>query len=284
MTPERDGGSDDLALIAVVDTESTGPDGERDEALVLALQTVRVHRGTGRIAHRVSNLLSQRQPDRPLTAEVERITGIDNAALHSHLIDVAAIRAALQGCDLVVAYRAGFDRPFWERLLPELAQMKWACAQRDVEWERVLHHSGECLDSLFGRFALSSDHSAEGDCAALVQLLDQPWPDDQGTGYSALLKAAEQPTWRMYFPDPGMEHHHDLQEYGYRLDQISRCWYSDSTTEDEAHIEAILVDMGMFRWHMTFYRVERRDAWCRYSLRTGVEVYVEADWRNKGPC
>ena len=50
-------------------------------------------------------------------------------------------RLETSGVSLVIAYNAGFDRPFLELRFGVFASLPWGCSYRDVPWKDFGHAS-----------------------------------------------------------------------------------------------------------------------------------------------
>ncbi|MFW1499254.1 exonuclease domain-containing protein, partial [Vibrio parahaemolyticus] len=68
------------------------------------------------------------EPSAPISPEITRITGITDAMVAGHTIDVAEVAAFARPAALVIAHNAGFDRRFAERLSDVFATKAWACS------------------------------------------------------------------------------------------------------------------------------------------------------------
>jgi DNA polymerase-3 subunit epsilon len=268
---------DRAVLVALLDTDTTGTDPDRDEAVLLAMRTVRVHRRTGHIVEHVASYFGCREPSRPLSARAQRILGIRDSDVQGREFDAALIARNLQDCELVVAHGAGFDRKFLEPLLPVFQPLRWACARLEIDWSGLEPSGSNALDHLLARIDQRSDGSVSGDCAALIHLLDQPLPHAGDTGFLQLLDAADRVSWRLHLPDPGQAEHTFLRMNGYVHEASTHTWHVDDDTEEEAHFEALMADIALFGGKMPSYRVERRDALVRHSRREGPSQVVTAE-------
>jgi DNA polymerase-3 subunit epsilon len=70
-----------------------------------------------------------RQPTKPISAEITRLTGVTDEMVAGHTIDSGEVEAFAQDAVLIVAHNVGFDRRFMEKLTPGFALKGWACSQ-----------------------------------------------------------------------------------------------------------------------------------------------------------
>lgn len=180
--------------LAVVDVETTGFDPLQDELLALSVVCVEVDRVSGELVKIIDNYTGQREPTRPMSPAVEQLLGISAADLAGHVLDVVRISAMLEGCELVVAHNAAFDRSFIESHVPSFRQLAWGCSLRDIDWfgaEKQPKASIEHLAILYG--IESSNGTPQADCNALVRAMSMPLPVSGITGFAALLASAHLP-------------------------------------------------------------------------------------------
>src|SRR3546814_7366321 len=107
--------SSDLGL----DVETTGLDPNVDDIIELAMVPF-WYEDSGRIAGVEIGGSALRQPQKPIPADVTRLTGITSDMVAGKPNDIVAA-AQFAGASLIVAHNAGFDRRFVERVCPQLA-------------------------------------------------------------------------------------------------------------------------------------------------------------------
>lgn len=131
--------------VVVLDTETTGLDQSKDKIIELALLRVDIDTQSGRPCGAVQIYDGLEDPDMPISAEIESITGISNEMVRGQHLDETRIAALFEGVDVVIAHNAAFDRPFVEARLPQFSQLAWACSFADIDWKAEGHGSGKSV-------------------------------------------------------------------------------------------------------------------------------------------
>ncbi|WP_298163848.1 3'-5' exonuclease [Novosphingobium sp.] len=221
----------------LVDVETTGLDPSKDEIIELAMVPF-FYSANDEIVGIGDSFSALRQPSRPISAEVTKLTGIDSAMVAGKSIDPADVAAFADG-NLVIAHNAPFDRRFLERFCPALAENPWACSMSEVGW------AGEGFESSkLAYLALSSGfyydrHRALNDCHAAIELLSRPLPVTGMRALAALLASARGTTLRCWAENSPFESKDVLKLRGYRWNGDDnaqpRAWWIDVR---EAEIEA----------------------------------------------
>ena len=200
--------------IAVIDAETTGLAVERHQIIELCVAIVQVNDAGRIVAVEVvrSGLID---PGHPLTAEIVDLTGLTDQGIAGRSIDEDQVAAMLASCDGVVAYNAGFDRPFVEKMIGHVA-VPWGCAMADVPWRKLGFEPGPqgYLLNQAGYY-MPSAHRAKDDVLALIQLLDHVC-DDVETVIANTLAAIDAPSWRFEAQGAPYGYRHDLRDQRYR--------------------------------------------------------------------
>ena len=102
--------------IAVIDCETTGLAVERHQIIELCMAIVLVNDAGRIVAVEVvrSGLVD---PGHPLSAKIVELTGLTDTELAGRSIDDDQVAEMLTSCDGAVAFNAGFDRPYIEKML-----------------------------------------------------------------------------------------------------------------------------------------------------------------------
>ncbi|KQQ78984.1 hypothetical protein ASF65_13980 [Aureimonas sp. Leaf324] len=209
-----------------------------------------------------------RQPDKPISTKITQITGITNAMVAGHRIDAEALASFLSRADLIVAHNAAFDRPFVERLCPNLGARAWACSSQEVDWQG-LGFEGSKLSHLVGQCGWFHDgHRASVDCAALLRVLDTRLPKTDETPFHYLLRSARQARSRIYAQASPFSAKDRLKARGYRWndgnDGRPRSWWINVP---DAKLES---EIRFLQDEIYCYEVEppvvRLTAWERYRI------------------
>lgn len=209
------------SVVAVLDTETTGLDADRDVIIELAIRRVRIDE-TGRIVEvgRGQSWLSD--PGRPLDADVAKLTGLSDEELRGRVIDTRVATGMIRSADWVCAHNSAFDRRFVERALPDAAGAKWCCSCVDVDWARR-GFDGRSLGWLLAQSGLCHvGHRALNDVDAVVALLAD---DHEGRSAAAeMLANASAPAWLISAVGASFAVKDVLRRRGYRWDADLRLW------------------------------------------------------------
>ena len=201
--------------IAVIDCETTGLAVERHQIIELCVAIVQVNDAGRIVAVEVvrSGLID---PGHPLTAEIVDLTGLTDQDIAGRSIDENQVAAMLTSCDGVVAYNAGFDRPFVEKMIDRHVAVPWGCAMADVPWRKLGYETGPqgYLLNQAGYY-MPSAHRAKDDVLALIQLLDHVCADGE-TVMTKTLAAMKSLAWRFEAKGAPYGYKDDLREQRYR--------------------------------------------------------------------
>ena len=120
-----------LRLGVVLDVETTGMDCARDEDIESAMVRF-VYSPEGEVLGVQDTFQGLHPPSLPIPAEITAITGIDDAMVASHCLDLDAAGGFVAPAQIVLAHNAGFDRGFAERLHAYFSTKPWGapCASR----------------------------------------------------------------------------------------------------------------------------------------------------------
>ena len=206
-----------LALGLVVDCETTGADAARDAVAEAALLPF-TFTPEGRVAEVLHG-----------EAQAHRRGGAP--------FDAAAAGALIARARLLVAHNARFDRPFFERLLPQTRDKPWACSRLEVPWRAAGAPSDalHCLLCHFGVFARAR-HRALADCEAALWLLARALPGTGRTALAALIETSAAETVRLWVLDAPFAVRGALRARGYHWspaprDGLPRGWWTELAPE-----------------------------------------------------
>lgn len=201
--------------MVVLDTETTGLDADRHDLIEISAAIVLVN-DFGRIVAIEQLKSGLVDPGHPLPTHIAELTGLSDADLAGRSINQDELVEYLESADAIIAFNAGFDRPFVEKLVPALRPMPWGCAMKDVAWRELGFEPGPqgYLLNQIGRF-MPKAHRAADDVLALIELLDHVGSD--GTSIMAkVLAAIEEPAWRFEAKGAPYRFRHDLRDRNYR--------------------------------------------------------------------
>jgi DNA polymerase-3 subunit epsilon len=213
-----------------LDVETTGTNATSDQVIELAIVPFEFS-DDGRV-YRVGAAYSGLQdPRRPLSPFISQLTGLTDEELAGKQLDHAAIAELLEDVSLVVAHNAEFDRPFFEKALPELEPLPWACSVREVPW-REFGVEGRKLEYIAYRCGVFFDgHRAEVDCQVGIHVLARDWGQGR-TALGALLTSVERVSARLWAIGSPFESKDVLKARGYRFDGPRKAWYRDLSADN----------------------------------------------------
>ena len=184
-------------LGVVLDVETTGMDSARDEVIELAMVRF-VYSPEGEVLGVQDTFQGLHQPTQQIPAEITAITGIDDAMVAGHKLDLDAIGGFVAPAQIVLAHNAGFDRGFAERLHGYFSTKAWGCSMCEPPW-REEGFEGQKLAYLAAESGFFYNrHRALNDCMATLELLARPLPRSGRSGLATLLAKARQPSWRIW--------------------------------------------------------------------------------------
>ena len=259
-----------VARVLILDTETTGLSHASDKIMELAMLRVDVDRATGQAIGPVQVYDGLEDPDQPIPAEVQAITGINDAMVKGQRLDVARIVELLDGVDLVIAHNAAFDRPFVEARLPAFAAKAWACSFADIDWKGEGRGSSKLESLAMGLGWFYDAHRAEMDCHALLAVLQAPLPVAHTTGLARLLAVAPTLRYRLQATGAPFDVKDALKERGYRWDAAQKVWHTRLDSAEALQAEASWLKAHVYGARSARVQVEALDALVRYSSRSGV--------------
>ena len=169
-------------LGVVLDVETTGMDCARDEVIELAMVRF-VYSPEGEVLGVQDTFQALHQPTQPIPAEIRAITGIDDAMVAGHKLDLDAIGGFVAPAQIVLAHNAGFDRGFAERLHAYFSSKPWGCSMCEPPW-REEGFEGQKLAYLAAESGFFYNrHRALNDCMATLELLAPASPAQVEPGW-----------------------------------------------------------------------------------------------------
>ena len=251
-----------------LDVESTGLDIRDSEIIELAI-TPFEYGMDGRIISVGQPLHQFNEPADTLTPEIAAITGLTDELLAGHRLDIPAIEAFVERADFLLAHNAAFDRPFVERISSIFAAKPWGCTMCDVPWSGEGFEGRRLSDLLSGFHYFFDAHRAVDDCEAGIALLTMKLPKSGDRVLIRILKAARQPTWRIFADAAPFETKDVLKRRGYKWNgdraMGPRAWWKD-VPSNLVDTEVDFLRSEIFRSPVQLPMVEIT-AFQRYSIR-----------------
>lgn len=215
----------------VVDVETTGLDRNRDVIIELAMRQFMFDEA-GRITNIGRPFCWLQDPGRPLTDEIVKLTGLDDAMLEGQSIDKGMATRILQRADLVVAHNASFDRPRIEDVLPMAVGRAWGCSCVEIAW-RDFGFDGRSLGYLLSQAGYyNGAHRASDDVDSTIALLAHNVAPGR-TALADLLERSSKSSWMCRALGAAYERKDDLKARGYRWDADHRIWCREVIDRDE---------------------------------------------------
>ena len=159
---------------AVIDIETTGLDSQRDEIIELGICIAEYsnYYGVVNITEFWSLL---EQPSKAISPEITKITGITDEHVAGCRIDDQFVSDALSGVDFIIAHNASFDRKFFDKRFPHLANLKWSCSMTETDWRSRGYETKALRYLLMDNGFFFDGHRAGIDAIATAWLMRCDW-------------------------------------------------------------------------------------------------------------
>lgn len=245
-----------LRRACIVDVETTGL-GDDARIIEFSILEFEFDLHTGQIYGVVNCYSGLEDPGIPIPPEITEITGITNEDVAGKTLDEEQIKAIATDAELVIAYKAEFDRPLCERRFPALFVDKhWACALEEVPWDDFGARGKKQLDYMLERILglFCDGHRAMEDCEVTLHLLAVPRAFTQPPGqipvhewspFQFLLHSVQTPRYRVFAINSPYDTKGFLKKRGYTWSDGSKgrrkAWYIDVAKEK---VEAEIAFLG----------------------------------------
>lgn len=166
-----------LFTAAIVDLETMGMDAGSDAILEIGLLSFAFNNLDGIVAV-LDTYNELNDPEKPIPAEITKITGITDEDVKGKAIDWMRVFDILQKSHVIICHNSSFDRNFLELRTPShigslIEGKPFACTIKDIDWRGRGYESSK-LDYLnFKLGYFYSGHRAIVDCWATLNLLVQ---------------------------------------------------------------------------------------------------------------
>ena len=264
-----EGGGQTLSRGVVIDTETTGINPDKDAIIELGMVLFEYDHQTGR-AYRVLESFDQLEdPGFPVPPESTAVHGITDEMVSGKRIDDTSVATFLEGVTLVVAHNSKFDRVFLEKRLPIFESLPWGCSLAQVDWSGEGIGSAK-LDYIAYRYGFFYEaHRAEGDCFALLEILQQPLPKSGELVLSAILSSLALKSYQIYATGSPFETKDILKARGYRWDGDKKCWHLTLTGDDAIKAEVAWLKSSVYGGRKARVEIEVHNCMTRFSNRAG---------------
>lgn len=265
-----------LITVAILDTETTGTNPDRDKIIELGMVLVELCPETGQ-GYRIVEVFDELEdPGMPIPEESTRIHHITDAMVAGKRIDDAQVEALLATVSLVIAHNANFDRVFVEQRFPIFAQKAWACSWAQIPWSDEGIGSAK-LEFLAYRFGFHyTGHRAVTDCQALLEVLQQPLPGSGSKAMQVLLQNARAPEIQITALGSPFETKEALKGRAYRWNADKKAWAKRvpklGVDDEVAWMRTVVYGGKPFRLEL-----EKMTAMNRFSLRPGAVEVLKYD-------
>jgi len=214
----------DSINICFLDVETTGTNRENDKIIEIALKLVKLDKQNGNIISFESSYESFQDPEKNISKEITKITGITNEMVQGLEINWDSVEAIFEKSEFIVAHNAGFDRAFLDRYLPLSKDKIWACSINDINWlERDFTKKGLEILCYWHGFYYES-HRAMNDVDALIHLLcHNSYKTDNPL--SELIINSRKPYYKMIARDSSFDLKDVLKSNNYWWDGDNKYWW-----------------------------------------------------------
>jgi DNA polymerase-3 subunit epsilon len=200
----------------IVDVETTGLNPDEDSIIEIGFLEFRYGNASSpKISAMYSGL---EDPGRPLSAEITRLTGLNDEILKDQRIDWPLVEKYWSRASVVIAHNAEFDRGFL-RATPTLKDKPkhWACSIRHIDW-RAKNFSSMKLQYLAADHGFTNPfaHRALFDCATTFRLVEPHVKE--------LVEASYEAEFEVFAVGSPFETKDILKSSGYRWDAERRVW------------------------------------------------------------
>jgi DNA polymerase-3 subunit epsilon len=259
----------------VVDTETTGISHDKDAIIELGMVLFEYDPDTGS-AYRILGSFDQLEdPGFPIPPESMAVHGITDEMVAGCRIDDVAVAQFLDGVSLVIAHNSKFDRVFLEKRLPVFASLPWGCSLVQVDWREEGIGSAK-LDYIAYQYGFFYEaHRAEGDCYALLEILQQQLPKSGELVLKSILNALSQKSYQLFALGSPFETKEVLKTRGYRWDGEKKCWHHTVAGDEAIKAEVVWLKTNVYGGRSAKVEIEVHNCLSRFSNRIGNRAVRE---------
>jgi DNA polymerase-3 subunit epsilon len=232
-SPELIISSEKSISVCFLDTETTGVNRLNDQIIELAFKVVKFEEISGKIISIKSEFESFNQPDKEISNQITKLTGINDRMVANKRIDWSKVDDLLKDVDLIVAHNASFDRAFLDKKSEITPNKIWACTIRDIDWlEKGFSNQKQELLCYWHGFYFEA-HRAMNDVDALIQLMIHPHYD-KDRPILELIRNAKKIVYKVLVTNFSYnEQKKDMiKSRGYRWNTKDKIWYKEISQDD----------------------------------------------------
>lgn len=264
-----------LSKGVVVDTETTGINPDKDAIIELGMVLFEFDPETGEAYRVLASFDQLEEPGFPIPAESTAVHGITDDMVAGKRIDDAEVARFLEGVSLVVAHNSKFDRIFLEKRLPIFESLPWGCSFAQVDWSGEGIASAKLDYIAYQHGFFYEAHRAEGDCFALLEILQQRLPKSGELVLKSILNGLGQKSYKLYATGSPFESKDALKARGYRWDGDKKCWHHTLTGDDAVKAEVAWLKSDIYSGKRAKVEIEVQNCLTRFSTRVGNRAIRE---------
>lgn len=198
-----------------LDTETTGLSCHTNKILELGMIKFE-YCENGNVYRILEEFNGYQDPHEPIESHITALTGITDEMVKDQNIDSYDVGKFLEEVDIIIAHNAQFDRPFFEKMFPELPKKAWGCSRVDIDWkaEKIESHKLEYLAYKYNFFY--EGHRAVIDCLAGLHILAQTLPISKRPVLKDLLDSCHRTRSKIWAKNAPFDTKDLLKAKGYR--------------------------------------------------------------------
>nr|BFD67034.1 3'-5' exonuclease [Bdellovibrio sp. HAGR004] len=220
---------------AILDVETTGLNQTEDQIIEIGIRQFIFNKNSGEVLAVTKSYSSFQDPGRPISAEIQDLTGITDEMVAGKQIDWAEVDKILGECQLIIAHNAKFDRPFIDRKSKISTEKVWACSYKQIDWTAKGFSSTklELLNIYHGFF--TDSHRAINDVDALLYLLSLEEEKTNKPYLLELITNARRLMTQVIATAAPFESKDHLKTRGYNWDSVNRFWHKIIFKDEVPH-------------------------------------------------
>lgn len=236
--------ADVVRAAAIIDVETTGLNQAEDGIIEIGIRQFLFNKNSGEILAVTKSYSSFQDPGKPISPEIQNLTGITDEMVTGQHIDWAAVDNLLGECQLIIAHNAKFDRPFIDRKSRTSPDKVWSCTYKQIDWPTKGFNSPklELLNIYHGFF--TDSHRAINDVDALLYLLSLPEAESNKPYFLELINNARRLMTQVIATAAPFESKDHLKTRGYNWDNTNRFWskiiFKDEVSSETKWLEEVV--------------------------------------------